>query len=911
MNLSTEQKKKSEKREKQNFLQKNFAFLSEKTPQAESFQREKEIFCKKNFFFSLCEVYPLQDSSFIIHHFQSYYMSNTINFGIDLGTTNSLIAKYLSGNVEVFKNPIGLKETLPSVVGFRKERIIVGDKAREYVEKDPANVFGMFKRKMGTDETFFVKTLKKNLSPIELSALVLKELKHFVYSGETLDAVVITIPASFDTIQSNATKKAGHEAGFQEVVLLQEPIAASLAFANKHDGAELTGQWLVYDLGGGTFDVALVRFEDGEMKVVDHEGDNFLGGTDLDALIIDEIIVPHLKKVGTFKDLELELKSSKGIYNKLYYQLLYKAEEVKIQLSNSWSAEIEFEIEDSADKNHEIVLNISRQQFEAVAKPKIDYSIRLIQDLLHKHNLSNKEVEQVILIGGSTYIPLVKKLIINELGIKVNQSVDPTNAVVVGAAYYAGGKTKQLKPSISPSKMNHDAPISTISFKMAYQKTTQDEEEFFMANVTGNFRGHFYRLLRQDGGYDSGLKPLTERISEILPLMKNGLNLFELKVFDAKNNHVPTSVPMIEIQHGKYSVQGQPLPNDICMEIDDFELNTTKLEVIFEKNAILPLKKTVLKTVSKTIPKGSDDALLINILEGSRYATPAACLPLGIVEFKGRDLTMNLVKGSDVEITIEVSESRDLKIAAILLMTDQEMSDVFSPNARTVNQEKLKTEITELLRRARRELNDLERAESFRMAAKVSAIVTELEEMMWKIKNMSSDDVTDLKYQLEERKRRLAQQLDAAMQDRYAEADKSEYFEQKQMTKFYVDKNANVKFNNDFQRITQHEREYLASNNRALIQHKTTELKNLSWQIRQDAPETWIASYHWYVTYPDYPLENKAKVQQFLQLGERALERKNYEELKSVVYHLYDLLPEKEKNKQKTGEDRIKGTGLG
>jgi molecular chaperone DnaK len=407
------------------------------------------------------------------------------------------------------------------------------------------------------------------------------------------------------------------------------------------------------------------------------------------------------------------------------------------------------------------------------------------------------------------------------------------------------------------------------------------------------------------------LKPLTERISEILPLMKNGLNLFELKVFDAMNNQVPTSVQMIEIQHGKYSVQGQPLPNDICMEIDDFEQNTTKLEVIFEKNAILPLKKTLIKTVSKTIPKGSDDALLINILEGSRYATPSACLPLGIVEFKGRDLTMNLVKGSDVEITIEVSESRDLKIAAILLMTDQELSDVFSPNARTVHLEKLKTEIIELLRRARRELNDLERTEAFRMAAKVSAIVTALEEMMPKIKNMSSDDVTDLKYQLEEQKRRLAQQLDAAMQDRYAEADKAAYFKQKQSTRFYVDNHANSKFNHDFQRITQHERDYLASNNRALIQSKTNELQNLSWQIRQDAPETWIASYHWYTTYPDYPAENKQKVQQFLQLGAQALERKNYEELKSVVYHLYDLLPEKEKNKKKTGEDRIKGTGLG
>ena len=172
-------------------------------------------------------------------------MSQTINFGIDLGTTNSLIAKYQSGKVEIFKSPASLKETLPSVVAFRKERIIVGDKAREMVEKDPSNVFSLFKRKMGTSESFFVKNINDNRTPMQLSAQVLKELKNFVHTGETIDSVVITIPASFDTIQSNATKKAGYEAGFKEVVLLQEPIAASLAFANKQDiDVELNGQWL-------------------------------------------------------------------------------------------------------------------------------------------------------------------------------------------------------------------------------------------------------------------------------------------------------------------------------------------------------------------------------------------------------------------------------------------------------------------------------------------------------------------------------------------------------------------------------------------------------------------------------------------------------------------------------------------
>src|SRR6187399_473853 len=212
----------------------------------------------------------------------------TINFAIDLGTTNSLIARSKNGSVEIFKNPSGMKVTLPSVVAFRKDRVLIGDKAKEYIEKDPSNVFASFKRKMGTSEQFFVVNDGSFKTPVELSTIILQELRNFIFTGETPESVVITIPASFDTIQSNATKEAGYAAGFREVLLLQEPIAASLAFANKEGSPEMKGQWLVYDLGGGTFDVALVKIEEDEMKVVDHEGDNFFGGVDFDNLIVTE-----------------------------------------------------------------------------------------------------------------------------------------------------------------------------------------------------------------------------------------------------------------------------------------------------------------------------------------------------------------------------------------------------------------------------------------------------------------------------------------------------------------------------------------------------------------------------------------------------------------------------------------------
>jgi len=143
-----------------------------------------------------------------------------VNYGIDLGTTNSVIAKYDAGEVAIFKNPVGLKDTLPSAVAFRNGRVLVGDKAREYILKDPKNSFFAFKRKMGTEEKFHVPALDDFMTPVKLSAIVLKELKTFETS-ESFNNAVITIPASFDTVQANATKQAGYEAGFNNVYLLQ------------------------------------------------------------------------------------------------------------------------------------------------------------------------------------------------------------------------------------------------------------------------------------------------------------------------------------------------------------------------------------------------------------------------------------------------------------------------------------------------------------------------------------------------------------------------------------------------------------------------------------------------------------------------------------------------------------------
>ncbi len=375
-------------------------------------------------------------------------MENMINYGIDLGTTNSVIAKFVKGKIEVYRNPQDYgRETLPSVVSFKKDKVIVGNKAKEILEKgDPTQVFGRFKRLMGTNETKRVKILNVSKTPVDLSAEVLKELKGFVHTGESVDAAVITIPASFNIPQSNATSEAGYLAGFKQVILLPEPIAASLAYALNQNSNELANkQWLVYDLGGGTFDVALVKVKDGELKIIDHEGDNFLGGADFDDLIVGKLIVPYLDKSFSFTRLEENMKSASGRYNGFYYRCLLTAENAKITLSNKSSAEIELnQVKDGNGEEVDVAFDITRSEFENLIKDSVDATIDMIKKILVRNALKSSDVQFTLMVGGSTYIPYIRKRVEEILQIPVNCSVDPTTAVAIRSSLFCWYERKEF-----------------------------------------------------------------------------------------------------------------------------------------------------------------------------------------------------------------------------------------------------------------------------------------------------------------------------------------------------------------------------------------------------------------------------------------------------------------------------------
>lgn len=817
-------------------------------------------------------------------------MSKMINFGIDLGTTNSLIAKFDKGQVEVFKNPSGLKETLPSVVGFRNDTIYVGDQARAYVEKAPKSVASRFKRKMGTTET--IKLTAGSKTPVELSAFVLKELKHFVHSGEAVEAAVITIPASFDTVQSNATKEAGLAAGFKHVVLLQEPIAASLAYANKEKTVDLrNSQWMVYDLGGGTFDVALVKIVEGELTVVDHEGDNYLGGSDFDAMLVEKVIVPEISRRGRFSDLLSQMKSEKGKYNKLWYTMLHHAEAAKIELSAKTSAEVELSLKDEDGNQIEDQLIVTRSEFEEIIKASIDTTAEMMKKILTRNSLRPDDLKFVLMVGGGAYIPFVRKRIEELMGIAVNTSIDPINAIVIGAAYFAGTREIRDSGEKTAAAGNNDRQLK---IRTVFNRNTQENEETFTAKIDGDIVGLFYRITSNDGSFDSGLKALSARISEDLPLREGAFNLFNFVILDDVSQPIDVGFNSIQIAQGRYSVAGQMLPEDISLVTDDIANKDTRLKRIFAKNTVLPTKSKGLVDVAQTVVKGSDDEIRIMVVEGPSEHHSTTNKPLGILLITGKQINRDLIRGTEIDMTFEISESRDLTISAYLNGTGQEFSQVFKGMARQVETRMLNREVLQLESKIQSEIDEVVGNDNHDAAQGLERLLREVQGLFAECGSLSDDDVTDDRFKIEDKKRKIAQGVFELTSSKRIDAAKTAYNIAKTEASGTVSENGNDREKHQLREIIAREQTFINSTNPERIESAIAELERLSWQIMMRTPD-FLSGMFEHLVESRASMNDQVQAKQLIEVGRSHIASQDWDNLKEVNQRLWSLMPDKEK----------------
>ncbi len=352
-------------------------------------------------------------------------MAKEIILGIDLGTTNSVVAIIENQKPVVLENPNG-KRTTPSVVAFKNGEEIVGDAAKRQLETNPEAIASV-KRLMGSDKT--VRANQRDYKPEEISAKILAYLKEYAEKkiGHKVSKAVITVPAYFDNAQREATKNAGKIAGLEVERIINEPTAAALAFGL--DKTEKEMKVLVYDLGGGTFDVSVLELSNGTFEVLSTSGDNHLGGDDWDNQIVDWM-VKRIKE-----EYDFDAKSDKMALTRLKEE----AEKTKINLSNQSVSTISLPFL-GLGKNGPInvELELKRSDFEKMTAHLIDRTRKPIVDALKQAKIEASELDEVLLVGGSTRMPAVQTMIEHTLNKKPNRSINPDEVVAIGAAIQGG-----------------------------------------------------------------------------------------------------------------------------------------------------------------------------------------------------------------------------------------------------------------------------------------------------------------------------------------------------------------------------------------------------------------------------------------------------------------------------------------
>jgi molecular chaperone DnaK len=349
--------------------------------------------------------------------------------GIDLGTTNSEIAIYRDGRPEVLRDDQG-RIILPSVVGLTETgELLVGEEARNQFLLYPERTVRSIKRRMGSDAK--VQLGEREYTPQEISAIILSRLKEIAQArlGRPIRKAVITVPAYFSDTQRQATREAGEIAGLEVARIINEPTAAALVYeAAQHQGKRI----LVYDLGGGTFDVSVVRIEQGVVEVISSHGNNHLGGDDFDHKIVEHVL-EHLK-----------LKHGVDVADRpqAMARILRSAEDAKKQLSDHPYARIAEEyLAEHSGQPVNLDLELSREEYEDMIAPFIEETLGAIHIALESAGLTSSQVDEILLVGGATRTPLIRRRLVEAFGTQPRGEVDPDLCVAMGAAIQGAAMT--------------------------------------------------------------------------------------------------------------------------------------------------------------------------------------------------------------------------------------------------------------------------------------------------------------------------------------------------------------------------------------------------------------------------------------------------------------------------------------
>ncbi len=583
--------------------------------------------------------------------------------GIDLGTTNSAICSFDGESIRLYKSPEQHDVTPSAIFIDRRGNKYVGSRAYNNAARNPDNAAVLFKRLMGTSTPVKLPAVNLTMTPEECSAEVLRVLYGYLPEeirddGDT--GTVITVPAAFNQMQKDSTMAAAEAAGLGRVALMQEPVAAvmSVMRQRKNDGV-----FVVYDLGGGTLDIAIAESISGRVTLLAHGGIAMCGGRDFDRILFDNIVKPWL-----LENFELpEDLTTNPQFKSLLRMATWATEKAKIELSQKEEAvvslpETELGVRDQAGEEIYIDITIDRKRYDGLIGPKVEESIESARETLEKAGLSPHDVERVVFVGGPTHYKPLRDKVAFELGIAPSTDVNPMTAVAEGAAVFAESIDWASQSRGRKSARGAISAGGALDLSFNYIARTPDSKAKIVAKLgSAAPAGVEFQIDSLDTGWSSGRIALKDGAGIELNLTKPGDNTFKVFVFDSNGGPVSLREDKIVIARTAASIDAIPASHSVGVEARDKVNGRLSLDYLVREGDQLPKKGKKTFKAGESLKAGSAGSIKFKLWEGDISDPINDNRFIGMFEIKGTDFEDGFIAaGAELICEYEVLDSGNI-----------------------------------------------------------------------------------------------------------------------------------------------------------------------------------------------------------------------------------------------------------